>query len=188
MRLFALVCACCVLAVMSMTSLVSAATTTCDPGTYTVGFSSAKVRATASTSGQQLAVVRLNNSVPVTGGTQGTSVSGSTLWCSVSMAGDQVGYIHSSLLVAALDAPAVDPLPVAASGVQVIVVPVDNGGTVSTPTPPPAAVSTPIPAVQTSFVCPRNCAAAVAMGLSAQQAGTCPNLDRDHDGVACYGD
>lgn len=38
------------------------------------------------------------------------------------------------------------------------------------------------------FSCPSNCDGARAMGLSAQQAGTCPRLDRDNDGVACYGD
>lgn len=44
------------------------------------------------------------------------------------------------------------------------------------------AVSTPVP-----FVCPSNCTEAVNMGLSAQQAASC-GLDRDGDGVACYGD
>lgn len=37
------------------------------------------------------------------------------------------------------------------------------------------------------FTCPSNCAGARAMGLSPQQAASC-GLDRDHDGVACYGD
>lgn len=37
------------------------------------------------------------------------------------------------------------------------------------------------------FTCPRNCDGAVAMGLSPQQAAAC-GLDRDGDGVACYGD
>jgi len=40
----------------------------------------------------------------------------------------------------------------------------------------------------TPFECPRNCAGARAMGLTAVQAAQCPRLDRDHDGVACYGD
>lgn len=35
---------------------------------------------------------------------------------------------------------------------------------------------------------PDNCSTAVAMGLSAQQAGQWSHLDRDGDGVACYGD
>lgn len=40
----------------------------------------------------------------------------------------------------------------------------------------------------TTFSCPRNCDEAIALGLSAEQAGQCSNLDRDGDGVACYGD
>jgi hypothetical protein len=36
--------------------------------------------------------------------------------------------------------------------------------------------------------CPRTCATAIARGMSAQEAGQCRNLDRDKDGVACYGD
>lgn len=40
---------------------------------------------------------------------------------------------------------------------------------------------------QMPAVCPRNCREAVAWGLSAQQAAMC-GLDRDGDGVACYGD
>jgi len=43
------------------------------------------------------------------------------------------------------------------------------------------------PTAQT-FTCPSNCDGAVAMGLTAEQAAMCPGLDRDHDGVACYGD
>jgi len=46
-------------------------------------------------------------------------------------------------------------------------------------------VASPIP--QAGFVCPSNCTDAVAMGLSPEQAATCPNLDRNHNGVACYG-
>ena len=35
---------------------------------------------------------------------------------------------------------------------------------------------------------PGNCSTAVAMGLSSSQAGNWSHLDRDGDGVACYGD
>lgn len=35
---------------------------------------------------------------------------------------------------------------------------------------------------------PDNCADAVSMGLTAQQAAQWDHLDRDNDGVACYGD
>lgn len=34
---------------------------------------------------------------------------------------------------------------------------------------------------------PGNCSTAVAMGISAEEAGKWPHLDRDKDGVACYG-
>jgi len=38
-----------------------------------------------------------------------------------------------------------------------------------------------------SFSCPSNCTEARARGVSAGMAAAC-GLDRDHDGVACYGD
>lgn len=49
---------------------------------------------------------------------------------------------------------------------------------------PPAWMATPV----TGQTCPSNCAEAVALGWTAQQAGQCSNLDRDGDGVACYND
>lgn len=36
--------------------------------------------------------------------------------------------------------------------------------------------------------CPKSCPTAVAMNCAAAAAALCPGLDRDHDGVACYGD
>lgn len=60
----------------------------------------------------------------------------------------------------------------------------------SMPKPTLVATVTPISrAVQATreFVCPSNCTDAVAMGLTARQAASC-GLDRDGDGVACYGD
>lgn len=178
----------CVFTALFAASLASATTLTCDPGAYAVSVSSAKVRAAASTSAQQIALVLLNNDVPVTGGVEGFSVRGSTLWCEVSMVGNEVGYVHSSLLVFAPDAAEVEPLSFNISSAQTNVVPVDNSAANATTTPPPPVVSTPVPVVQNSFVCPSNCAGAVAMGLSPEQAATCPGLDRDRDGVACYGD
>jgi len=35
--------------------------------------------------------------------------------------------------------------------------------------------------------CPKNCTACVAAGWTAEQCGKCANLDRDKDGLACYG-
>ena len=49
---------------------------------------------------------------------------------------------------------------------------------------PPDWMATPV----TGLSCPANCDEAVALGWTEQQAGQCSNLDRDGDGVACYGD
>lgn len=104
--------------------------------------------------------------VPVVGETTAEAVRGNTGWYVVNFNGQQA-YVHSSLLAA---------------------------GSVSAPAQQESAVqqpSNPQPQQQqsgpASFTCPHNCAGAVAMGLSAEQAATCPGLDRDHDGVACYG-
>ena len=53
--------------------------------------------------------------------------------------------------------------------------------------PLPGSVFESTQEVQMPALCPRNCREAVAWGLSAQQAALC-GLDRDNDGVACYGD
>jgi hypothetical protein len=50
--------------------------------------------------------------------------------------------------------------------------------------PLPTSVAPP---VSSSNSCPKSCSECVKKGWSAQQCGQCPNLDRDHDGVACYG-
>lgn len=61
------------------------------------------------------------------------------------------------------------------------------------PTPRPTSAPAQQQQVQSSPVSqpqaarPRNCSTAVAMGLSAEQAAAA-GLDRDGDGVACYGD
>lgn len=55
------------------------------------------------------------------------------------------------------------------------------------PTPTPR-VSPPNSSGAASSVRPANCDEAVAMGLSPQEAARWPHLDKDNDGVACYGD
>lgn len=73
--------------------------------------------------------------------------------------------------------------------------------TIITPTNTPRPLPTQRPQVNTSSgnssgssnssntsQVPSNCAEAVAMGLTARQAAAYSNLDRDNDGVACYGD
>jgi len=54
------------------------------------------------------------------------------------------------------------------------------------PSPLPAIDVRPV-ATQAQVV-PGNCTTAVAMRLSAEEAARYPDLDRDGDGVACYGD
>lgn len=59
----------------------------------------------------------------------------------------------------------------------------------ATPTPPRIVYPTSVPAPQQPAVRrPKNCTEAKAMGLSAVQAARWSHLDRDGDGVACYGD
>lgn len=56
----------------------------------------------------------------------------------------------------------------------------------STNAPSPSNSGGPIVG-PTQFTCPSNCTDAIAMGLTAEQAAAC-GLDRDGDGVACYGE
>lgn len=67
----------------------------------------------------------------------------------------------------------------------------------STDIPPTTVIQSPAPAGNAPVLAtlpaaqparPGNCATAVAMGLSAQEAAQWAHLDRDGDGVACYGD
>jgi uncharacterized protein YgiM (DUF1202 family) len=54
---------------------------------------------------------------------------------------------------------------------------------------PPAQQPPPVVDVCSQYARPSNCDTAVTYGLSAAQVAACwPHLDRDHDGVACYGD
>lgn len=56
------------------------------------------------------------------------------------------------------------------------------------PTQRPQPTQPPQQPIQSSGARPGNCSTAVAMGLSAQDAAQWNHLDRDNDGVACYGD
>lgn len=58
------------------------------------------------------------------------------------------------------------------------------GGSQSSSAPIPQSTSA---ATEAAFECPANCTEAKARGVSAVQAAGC-GLDRDGDGVACYGD
>lgn len=163
---------------------VAAVTTSCDPGTYVVSVNSAKVRADSNTSSAQLALVRRNSLVPVAGGLEGARVSGSTLWCAVTMVGDQVGYIHSSLLsIPSGEAPAAAPIPVVSSAPAT-----SSTNVTSNPTSSPVTtvISTPVAPPQVS--CPS--LSYTCSQLTCSQAYACLNagngrLDRDNDGIPC---
>lgn len=147
----------------------SASTTTSGTGqTYTV-LNFANVRSCTNTGCQIVVGLAGGTQVTVTGSEDGASVSGSTQWYSVRLRDGRTGYVHSSLVREGIIFVAATSAPAGGSG----------AGAANTSVPP---------AGPTSFVCPRNCEGAVAMGLSPQQAATCPGLDRDKDGVACYGD
>lgn len=59
--------------------------------------------------------------------------------------------------------------------------------TANPPTQIPLNITSSESTVEPLAICPRNCTEAVAWGVSAQHAAAC-GLDRDGDGMACYGD
>src|SRR5690606_11450954 len=103
----------------------------------------------------------VGSQVDVVGREQGQSVSGSTLWRIVNYNGQSV-YVHSSLLSTSRPAP-VQPAQ--------LVQPTQQPQIQSTVPPVPV-----IPAASSGFTCPSNCDGARAMGLSPEQAATCPRL------------
>lgn len=130
---------------------------------YTTG--GANARSCASTECDPVTTLAAGTRVEVVGYEQGQAVSGNTTWRMVRHGG-QVVYVHSSLLTTSAPQPTSAPVQVQSTA--------------------------PLPQINQSapsgFTCPRNCDGARAMGLTAEQAATCPGLDRDRDGVACYGD
>jgi hypothetical protein len=68
------------------------------------------------------------------------------------------------------------------NGVQMI-----QQATLISATQPPIPTMLPALPVSTRAMAPGNCTTAVAMQLSAVEAAQYGNLDRDNDGVACYG-
>ncbi|MBZ0292198.1 MAG: SH3 domain-containing protein, partial [Anaerolineae bacterium] len=130
-----------------------------DPTAYHAT-SGVNVRSCASTSCEQLGQLINGAGVTVTGTINGDSVNtGNSTWYRIDYGGRE-GYVYSAFLAAG-------PPP---------------------PTARPVSTISPVQPPVRGFTCPRNCAEAVRMGLTAQQAATCPGLDGDHDGVACYGD
>lgn len=120
------------------------------------------VRSCASTSCAVVTRLAGGAAMTVNGRIEGEAVSGSNAtWYRIDINGTE-GYVYSGLVS--------QQAPVVESGSTS-----SGGGT------GPQATSAP------SFVCPSNCDEAVSRGVSAEQAASC-GLDRDGDGVACYGD
>lgn len=134
---------------------------------YTV--STANLRSCARTDCDQVVQLSGGAVVSIVGFEQGEMYKGSDIWRIVDYGGQQV-YVHSSLVAA-------NPPPPTAAPVQIIY-----------PTSVPAQIVQP-PA-NPGLQCPSNCATALALGWTAEQAGQCHNLNRDwqEDNLACYGD
>jgi hypothetical protein len=101
------------------------------------------------------------NIISVLGIVTGENYKNSPLWIQAIYHDGQTVYVHSSLVTPHPDY--VQPTQAAAPVAQQPQSPANNA------------------------MIPENCSTAVAMGLSAQQAAQYPGLDRNHNGVACYG-
>jgi len=133
---------------------------------YYYANASVSIRSCPNTDCSVVARLSIGDRIGVLSFVEGEAVYGnSDLWADVTI-GNQPQFIYGELLsLTPVQVPVISP-------------PEQN----SSPVEPPAAPA------QDSFVCPRNCDEAISWGWSAQEAGRCPNLDRDKDGVACYGD
>lgn len=136
--------------------------------------SDVNVRSCAGTNCEVLDVLSLNDEIDILGETTGQAVSGSTTWYQFNLNG-QTAYVHASVTSASrivIQQAAPPPPP-------------SNNTSSTTNTQP---TQPPPPPQNTNNVRPGNCSTAVAMGLSAVEAAKWSHLDRDKDGVACYGD
>lgn len=138
------------------------------PETYhTTG--GANIRSCARTNCNAIAQLSANTAITVNGQINGEAVSaGNSVWYRINHGG-QEAYIYSGLVRRGLP-PAAVQQPPAQSQQQ------------------PPAQQPPAQAPSGNTRRPANCAEAVAWGLSDVEAGRWSHLDRDGDGVACYGD
>ncbi len=143
---------------------------------YVVGSSGINVRAEASTSARILGSVPAGGSAQSYGTVDGQVFSGSIRWHRIDYNG-QSGFVHTTLVSTSRPSRPSNPAP---ASVNAPAQPAPPAQPIVQPTQPPP----PAPAA----IRPDNCDHAVAMGLSPQQAAQWPHLDRDKDGVACYGD
>jgi hypothetical protein len=138
-------------------------------------FSGARLLSCTQSDCELIAELPANAPVLIDSELEGEAISGTnTLWYRIDIGGGQTAYIYSDFVNTSRT---VEPV------IQVVV------SRTPTTSKSPTRVSTERPVSEpTQFVCPRNCDEARAQGLTAQQAGQCPNLDRDNDGLACYDD
>ena len=130
----------------------------------------ANLRSCPETSCDRVGTVQIGTNLTVTGIAQGESVStGNPVWYRV-VYGSGTAYVYSSLVTNVRPAPA-QPAPAQQAPAQ---------------SQPAAPVEPRASSGNTRR--PANCAEAVSMGLSDVEAAQWSHLDRDKDGVACYGD
>lgn len=128
--------------------------------------------------------VSRNDEIQVIGTTDGDNFNGSDTWRIIIFEGE-TAYIHDELVsrTELPDLPTAAPVSVQSQPVNTAV-PAANTSNNSNSSSNSGNSS----GSQTNTTRPANCTEAVAMGLTAEQAAQWPHLDRDGDGVACYGD
>lgn len=139
--------------------------------TYYITAATANARSCARTNCRVITKFSKGTAIEVTGTTEGGSFQGSTTWLNVNYDGQTV-YVHSKL--ASTTPPS--------SG--------NNASSTSASTTSTTSTSSSSSGnVCSQYARPRNCDTAKSYGLDAATIASCwPHLDRDHDGVACYGD
>ncbi len=159
---------------------------------YAAGTGNINARATASTSAAVITTFARGDEVQVIDQVQGDAVNGNRTWFRIDADG-QIAYVHSSLL--SQTRPSAQAQPVQQQAAPVATgVPQQPAQQQAQPTAIPQQPPTAIPQQPLSGGSggsserPGNCSTAVAMGLSAEQAGQWSHLDRDGDHVACYGE
>ncbi len=140
--------------------------------TYYITAATANARSCARTNCRVVTKFSKRTAIEVTGTTEGGAFQGSTTWLNVNYDGQTV-YVHSKL--------ASTTSPSAGNNT--------SSANTSTTTNTTSTNSSSSGNVCSQYARPGNCATATTYGLDAATVAACwPHLDRDHDGVACYGD
>lgn len=149
----------------SPTTILPTATPTYAPPEIWYTISAANLRSCPETTCELVVQLVAGTAINIVGFEQGENYKGSDIWRRVDYGGHLV-YVHSSLV-------AVNPPQPTSAPIQIV-----------QPTSAPVILQPVVP----EFVCPSNCDEAKARGMGAEEiAQKCPQLDRNHNGVACYG-